>query len=206
MYIVHTYLFWRDFVVSKTLVFEIYKSTSAKKKQKPILVNTGTNTLNMANVATNTMTTKELLAPLASMEDLSVCMTPMSTPGASPRTRARWSQRSSTGSQFDPFVTSPLITDQNGQSYGVNQGSSFHISKMSFNYLLSLIFNVIFVTFPSKMWSPFLSNTKRLKTFLPLFQLELLKWLYKLKIFYHFVIALISSTMNFHILIAKLKI
>ena len=31
--------------------------------------------------ATNTMTTKELLAPLASMEDLSVCMTPMSTPG-----------------------------------------------------------------------------------------------------------------------------
>jgi len=108
-------------VVSKTLVFEIYKSTSAKKKKKPILVNTGTNTLNMANVATNTMTTKELLAPLASMEDLSVCMTPMSTPGASPRTRARWSQRSSTGSQFDPFVTSPLITDQNGQNYVVQK-------------------------------------------------------------------------------------
>ena len=85
------------------LCYQIYKSTSAKKKQKPILVNTGTNTLNMANVATNTMTTKELLAPLASMEDLSVCMTPMSTPGASPRTRARWSQRSSSRHVFTNF-------------------------------------------------------------------------------------------------------
>ena len=101
-----------------------------EKKQKPILVNTGTNTLTMANVATNTMTTKELLAPLASMEDLSVCMTPMSTPGASPRTRARWSHRSSTGSQFDPLITSPLITDQNGQSYGLEPDISFPFFKL----------------------------------------------------------------------------
>lgn len=64
----------------------------------------------MANVATNTMTTEELLAPLASMEDLSVLMTPMSTPGPSPRTRARWSHRSSTGSQYEPYVASPLTT------------------------------------------------------------------------------------------------
>ena len=97
-------------------------SSSKKKKLKtplPILVNSATNTVNMANASTNTMTTKELLAPLASMEDLSICtMTPMSTPGASPRTRARWSHRSSTGSQYDPFVSSPLITDNNGQSQG----------------------------------------------------------------------------------------
>ena len=90
------------------LCYQIYKSTSAKKKKKPILVNTGTNTLNMANVATNTMTTKELLAPLASMEDLSVCMTPMSTPGASPRTRARWSQRSSSRHDFTNFPITNL--------------------------------------------------------------------------------------------------
>ena len=90
------------------LCYQIYKSTSAKKKKKPILVNTGTNTLNMANVATNTMTTKELLAPLASMEDLSVCMTPMSTPGASPRTRARWSQRSNSRHVFTNFPNTNL--------------------------------------------------------------------------------------------------
>lgn len=65
----------------------------------------------MANVATNTMTQEDLLAPLASMEDLSVLMTPMSTPGASPRTRARWSHRSSSGSQYEPFVASPLTTN-----------------------------------------------------------------------------------------------
>ena len=97
----------------------------SKKKLKtpPILVNSATNTVNMANASTNTMTTKELLAPLASMEDLSICtMTPMSTPGASPRTRARWSHRSSTGSQYDPFVSSPLITDNNGQSQGMYIG------------------------------------------------------------------------------------
>ena len=93
---------------SKMLCYQIYKSTSAKKKKKPILVNTGTNTLNMANVATNTMTTKELLAPLASMEDLSVCMTPMSTPGASPRTRARWSQRSNSRHDFTNFPNTNL--------------------------------------------------------------------------------------------------
>lgn len=80
----------------------------AKRKKK--LVNCGTNTVNMANVATNTMTTEELLAPLASMEDLSVLMTPMSTPGPSPRTRARWSHRSSTGSQYEPYVASPLTS------------------------------------------------------------------------------------------------
>jgi hypothetical protein len=62
----------------------------------------------MANAATNTMTNDELLAPLASMEDLSVLMTPMSTPGPSPRSRARWSHRSSTGSQYEPFMASPL--------------------------------------------------------------------------------------------------
>ena len=58
-------------------------------------------------------------------------------------------ERSSTGSQFDPFVTSPLITDQNGQNYGVNQDSSFHISKLPFNYLLCLTLDALtFVTFP----------------------------------------------------------
>ena len=67
----------------------------------------------MANAATNTMTTEELLAPLASMEDLSVLMTPMSTPGPSPRTRARWSHRSSTGSQYEPYIPSPLANSQN---------------------------------------------------------------------------------------------
>ena len=51
------------------------------RRPKKILVNSATNTINMANVATNTITTEELLAPLASMEDLSVLMTPMSTPG-----------------------------------------------------------------------------------------------------------------------------
>ncbi len=74
-------------------------------------VSVATNTNNMANAATNTMTEAELLAPLASMEDLSVIMTPMTTPGASPRTRRRWSQRSSTGSQYEPFVQSPLVTN-----------------------------------------------------------------------------------------------
>ena len=59
----------------------------------------------------NTMTTEELLAPLASMEDLSVLMTPMSTPGPSPRTRARWSHRSSSGSQYEPYVPSPLTNN-----------------------------------------------------------------------------------------------
>ena len=59
-------------------------------------------------------------------------------------------ERSSTGSQFDPFVTSPLITDQNGQNYGVNQDSSFHISKLPFNYLPTLynLDALTFVTFP----------------------------------------------------------
>ena len=66
-------------------------------KPKKTFVNSSTNTTNMANAATNTMTQEELLAPLASMEDLSVLNTPMTTPGASPRTRARWSHRSSTG-------------------------------------------------------------------------------------------------------------
>ena len=64
---------------------------------KKTFVNSSTNTINMANVATNTLTEEELLAPLASMEDLSLLNTPMTTPGASPRTRARWSHRSSTG-------------------------------------------------------------------------------------------------------------
>ena len=64
---------------------------------KKTFVNSSTNTINMANVATNTLTEEELLAPLASMEDLSMLNTPMTTPGASPRTRARWSHRSSTG-------------------------------------------------------------------------------------------------------------
>lgn len=76
--------------------------------RKKKFVNSATNTTNMANAATNTMTTEELLAPLASMEDLSILMTPMSTPGASPRTRARWSHRSSSGSQYEPFMPSPL--------------------------------------------------------------------------------------------------
>ena len=65
----------------------------------------------LVNSATNTMTTEELLAPLASMEDLSVLMTPMSTPGPSPRTRARWSHRSSSGSQYEPYVPSPLTSN-----------------------------------------------------------------------------------------------
>ena len=69
------------------------------------LVNSSTNTM------ANTMTTEELLAPLASMEDLSVLMTPMSTPGPSPRTRARWSHRSSSGSQYEPYVASPLTNN-----------------------------------------------------------------------------------------------
>ena len=64
---------------------------------KKIFVNSSTNTINMASKSTNTLTEEELLAPLASMEDLSVLNTPMTTPGASPRTRARWSHRSSTG-------------------------------------------------------------------------------------------------------------
>ena len=81
-------------------------------KPKKEFVHCGTNTINMATVATNTMTTEEMLAPLASMEDLSVfSMTPMSTPGPSPRTRARWSHRSSTGSQYEPFVASPLTSN-----------------------------------------------------------------------------------------------
>ncbi len=83
----------------------------ANRKKRPELVSISTNTVNMANAATNTMTTEELLAPLASMEDLSVLMTPMSTPGPSPRTRARWSHRSSTGSQYEPFQASPLTKD-----------------------------------------------------------------------------------------------
>ena len=67
----------------------------------------------LVNSSTNTManTTEELLAPLASMEDLSVLMTPMSTPGPSPRTRARWSHRSSSGSQYEPYVASPLTNN-----------------------------------------------------------------------------------------------
>lgn len=55
----------------------------------------------------------EPLAPLASMEDLSVWgtpfTTPMPTPGASPRTRARWSHRSSTGSQYS---NEPMLVNQ----------------------------------------------------------------------------------------------
>ena len=113
------------------LCYQIYKSTSAKKKQKPILVNTGTNTLNMANVATNTMTTKELLAPLASMEDLSVCMTPMSTPGASPRTRARWSQRSSSRHVFTNFPNTNL------RSFSTNYTVSSTTKWMKLNYTQS---------------------------------------------------------------------
>ena len=73
---------------------------------KKIFVNSSTNTINMASKATNTLTEEELLAPLASMEDLSVFNTPMTTPGASPRTRARWSHRSSTGT-YIPITRLP---------------------------------------------------------------------------------------------------
>ena len=120
------------------LCYQIYKSTSAKKKQKPILVNTGTNTLNMANVATNTMTTKELLAPLASMEDLSVCMTPMSTPGASPRTRARWSQRSSSRHVFTNFPNTNL------RSFSTKYKGSSTTKWMKLNYYRVFVMQVKF--------------------------------------------------------------
>ena len=120
------------------LCYQIYKSTSAKKKQKPILVNTGTNTLNMANVATNTMTTKELLAPLASMEDLSVCMTPMSTPGASPRTRARWSQRSRSRHVFTNFPNTNL------RSFSTNYTGSSTTKWMKLNYYRVFVMQVKF--------------------------------------------------------------
>lgn len=50
-------------------------------------------------------------APLASMEDISVYATPMSTPGptpgGSPKTRSRWSYRSSSGSLYEPLLINP---------------------------------------------------------------------------------------------------
>ncbi|XP_059083481.1 equilibrative nucleoside transporter 1-like isoform X4 [Tigriopus californicus] len=50
-------------------------------------------------------------APLASMEDISAYATPMSTPGptpgGSPKTRARWSYRSSSGSLYEPLLINP---------------------------------------------------------------------------------------------------
>ncbi len=91
---------------------ELWNSMGLFSKKR-CFANASTNTANMANAATNTLTEAELLAPLASMEDLSVIMTPMTTPGASPRTRRRWSQRSSTGSQYEPFIQSPLVHTNN---------------------------------------------------------------------------------------------
>jgi len=73
--------------------------------------------------------TSEVAAPLASMEDISQLNTPLPTPGPSPRTKHRWSQRSSLGiiideeeSDFDKFDTVPeyeaekIETMENGDS------------------------------------------------------------------------------------------